>query len=310
MHPFDPVLAIVDPTADAQPAAEKAALIAASVGARLSLLVCDYEATFDPERFRDSARLRELRDEWLAQRQSPLDRLAQGFRANGIAVEATVRWSARLHAGVLAAAEDLSPGLIVKDTHYHSALRRSLFSNTDWHLIRESRWPLLLVKPVAWHEEPRVLAALDPGQARGKPDELDAAILEIAERLRASLNGDLHVLHAFNAAALSAASVSPPSDPAAGLAAVIDAERARLERAIATLGESYRAHVALIHLEEGAAAAVLCRAAQDLTADIMVMGAISRSHVRERLLGSTAERALDQLCCDVLVVKPRTGAAR
>jgi universal stress protein E len=306
MHPFDPVLAIVDPTADAQPAAEKAARIAASAGARLILLVCDYEATFDPERFRDSARLRELRDEWLAQRQGPLDRLAQRLRAKGVTVDATVRWSARLHTGILAAAEDVSPGVIVKDTHYHSALRRSLFTNTDWHLIRESRWPLLLVKPTAWHEEPRVLAALDPGQARGKPDELDAAILEIAERLRACLNGDLHVLHAFNAAALIAASVSPPSD--AGVA-VIDAERARLERALATLRESCRAHVACVHLEDGAAAAVLCRAAQDLTADIMVMGAISRGHVRERLLGSTAERTLDQLSCDVLVVKPRDGAA-
>jgi universal stress protein E len=216
-----------------------------------------------------------------------------------------VRWSARLHTGILAAAEDLSPGLIVKDTHYHSALSRSLFTNTDWHLIRESRRPLLLVKPAGWHEEPRVLAALDPGQARGKPDELDAAILEVAERMRAALNGDLHVLHAFDTAALIAASVSPPSDSAAGAAAVIDAERTRLARALTAFGESYRAHVARVHLEDGAAAAVLCRAAQDLTADIMVMGAISRGQVRERLLGSTAERALDQLCCDVLVVKPR-----
>jgi universal stress protein E len=34
------------------------------------------------------------------------------------------------------------------------------------------------------------------------------------------------------------------------------------------------------------------------------MGAISRSRLRELFIGSTAERILDRLHCDVLVVKP------
>jgi hypothetical protein len=37
--------------------------------------------------------------------------------------------------------------------------------------------------------------------------------------------------------------------------------------------------------------------------DIMVMGAISRSHLKQKLIGSTAERLLEYLPCDVLVVK-------
>jgi universal stress protein E len=34
------------------------------------------------------------------------------------------------------------------------------------------------------------------------------------------------------------------------------------------------------------------------------MGAISRSRLEELFVGSTAERVLDRLACDVLVVKP------
>jgi universal stress protein E len=35
------------------------------------------------------------------------------------------------------------------------------------------------------------------------------------------------------------------------------------------------------------------------------MGAVSRSALRRLLIGNTAERVLDELGCDVLIVKPR-----
>ena len=51
-------------------------------------------------------------------------------------------------------------------------------------------------------------------------------------------------------------------------------------------------------------AEVLPRMAEGLGADVVVMGAVSRSRVRELFVGSTAERVLDRVGCDVLVVKP------
>jgi universal stress protein E len=45
--------------------------------------------------------------------------------------------------------------------------------------------------------------------------------------------------------------------------------------------------------------------AQKAHADIVVMGAISRSGLRRLLIGNTAERVLNEMPCDVLVVKPR-----
>jgi universal stress protein E len=41
-----------------------------------------------------------------------------------------------------------------------------------------------------------------------------------------------------------------------------------------------------------------------LKADIVVMGAISRSGLKRIFIGNTAEAVLDALPCDVLVVKP------
>ena len=49
---------------------------------------------------------------------------------------------------------------------------------------------------------------------------------------------------------------------------------------------------------------MLPRVAESLGASLLVMGAVSRSRLQEIFLGSTAERVLDRIACDVLVVKP------
>jgi universal stress protein E len=41
-----------------------------------------------------------------------------------------------------------------------------------------------------------------------------------------------------------------------------------------------------------------------LGCDIVVMGAISRSGMKRVVIGNTAERLLDDLPCDLLIVKP------
>ncbi len=43
---------------------------------------------------------------------------------------------------------------------------------------------------------------------------------------------------------------------------------------------------------------------EEIDAAVVVMGAISRSGIDRVFVGSTAERLLDELVCDVLVVKP------
>ena len=44
--------------------------------------------------------------------------------------------------------------------------------------------------------------------------------------------------------------------------------------------------------------------------DIVVMGAMSRSGLKRMLIGNTAERLLDRLPCDLLIVKPAEFANR
>ena len=58
------------------------------------------------------------------------------------------------------------------------------------------------------------------------------------------------------------------------------------------------------HLDEGAAHECLQQAAKEHEADFVVMGAVARRGLSRLVIGSTAERVLDRLPCDLIIIKP------
>jgi universal stress protein E len=315
---LDRILAVVDPTSDVQPALEKARLLAKRAGATLELFICDFDPSLSGRPLFDSEQLKQLRVEFVNERMEFLEELADEVRAEGIKVETHVHWDNPVYRGILRRVQESSPDLVVKDTHHHSAVRRVLLTNTDWSLIRSCPAPLLLAKPLDWSAHPRILAALDPEHVGDQPAALDHAILDAAELLARSLDGELHAVHAFLSAALLAAvsgagagAMAFPTGASAG--EVVLHERERIGAVLGGVAAAHSLPAERIHVEQGSAADVLQIVARSLAADVLVMGAVSRSRLQELFVGSTAERVLDRLSCDVLVVKQperRTTAQR
>jgi len=307
MKRLDRILAVFDPTSEAQPALGKAASLARVFGSTLELFICDFDPSLSGQPFFDTDKLRELREEFLTERVEFLEEVADGLRAQGIAVETHVHWDNPLYRGIVRRVQESGPDLVVKDTHYHSVIRRTVFTNTDWSLIRACPAPLLLAKPGDWRVPPKVVAALDPGHLGDKPAALDHDILDCAQLLAGRLSGEVHAVHAFFPAALLAATTAMTGMPmVSGVTAgeIVETERKRIAGVLSGIVASHALPPERIHLEQGSAADVLPRLAERLAADVLVMGAVSRSRVQELFVGSTAERVLDRIGCDVLVVKP------
>jgi universal stress protein E len=300
------ILAVIDPTADAQPALERAALIAARTGASLELFLCDYDQYLAGERFFDEDSLEKARQGLLSSHRRRLQGLAQSLAAQrGLEVSHDVTWDHPLHEGIIRKAVACGASLVVKDTHFHPAYKRSVFSNTDWSLIRGCPVELLLVKPREIASRPVVLAAVDPLHEHDKPAELDDRILAAATAYCDAMAGELHVCHAFDPApalAVSADSVTMPlAVPAREL---IDSLKSTHTRAVESLIRTHGLPREQAHIHQGPAHEVLVDLCEELQADLIVMGAISRSGLKRLFLGSTAEQLLDRLPCDLLIVKP------
>ena len=140
------ILAVVDPTAEAQPAIGRAAWLAKHTGADLELLVCYYNEYLSGDRLFDSPSLEKARAEVIASEENFLESLAEPLRADGIVVKTTALWDHPLYEGIVRHAIEIQADIVFKDTHHHAALTRAVLTNTDWNLIRTCPAPLWLVK--------------------------------------------------------------------------------------------------------------------------------------------------------------------
>lgn len=111
-----------------------------------------------------------------------------------------------------------------------------------------------------------------------------------------------HVMHSYFPSTIAVASAG--GMPVVGVSTEALAADQGLQRSkIKQWTDIFRVTDANIHVEPGVAAECLPRMAAECRADIVVMGAVSRSDLKRVLIGSTAERALEAMPCDVLVVR-------
>ena len=299
------ILVVVDPTTKEQPALARAAWLSGKLGCSLELFICDYDQYLAGERFFDTKALERARSGLLKRHLKRLEKLAAPLRAEGISVSIDAVWDHPLHEGIVRKIERAKPRLVAKDTHYHSAIRRSLFSNTDWHVIRDCTAPLWLVKP---HSEPAVttlLAAVDPVHERDKPGKLDHKILDTAQDICAAIGGNLQVVHSFDPAPIYAVSTDAMSFPITEPINEAVAElRTQHQAAMDELTKGHDLATGSTHLIDGETREVLVGAVDKLGADVVVIGAVSRGALTRLALGSTAERVLDFVPCDLLIIKP------
>lgn len=294
MNPIRSLLVIVDPTASLHPAIDKAAVLAERFSARMDLFVCETKASSNIRHASQSS------DDL----KSMVEGLAEPLRKRGLDVTTEAIKADPLPAALLNRVERTCAQLVVKDTHHHTVAHRTILTNTDWELIRGCPVPLLLTKPRAWSGNPTVCAAVDPGHHDDKPVLLDRCILDVASALATKFAGPLHVLHAYIPMAMVATAVGsvPPivMDVSPELLAN---ERTNKLKELTALVSDYGVPAGNVHLEVGGTREVLCRLAQQLNADVMTMGAVSRSAVKRAFIGSTAETILEHLPCDALIVK-------
>jgi len=298
------VLVVVDPTATSHPSIERAAWFARPMGASIELFISDYAPQLANPRSHGTAATG-ARAALLERHRQRLEQLAQPLLAAGLAVTTDARLDHPLYDSIVRKAQDSSADVVIKDTHYHSALKRSIFSNTDWHLIRNCPATLWLVKPRPPGRRPLFVAAVDPLHEHDKPANLDHRIVETATDLADSLGGQAHVFHAFDAMLAIAISTDAMTMPIAlPINDLADAMRAEHTEAVQRLCKAHGVPPEHTHIQQGGTRQALLALTEQLRADAVVMGALSRSGLKGLFIGNTAEDVLDRLHCDLIIVKP------
>jgi universal stress protein E len=305
MKKLSRVLCVVDPTSREHLALERAAWLCGKSKAQLDLFICDYNEHLSGQRLFDSPSLENARQKVGDEHLAFLEKLAAPLRKSGLEIRTSSAWDYPLHEGIIRHAVSIKADMLIKDTRYHSALERMILSNSDWQLIRSCPVPLWLAKTSIDTAQPLFICSIDPMNQHDKPAALDDAILQIGKSLATLCGGEVHAFHAYDPRIAMAATtvnaylpVSLPYDE------INTQMRERHDKRFREITDYHDIEPEYTHLVSGRTEDELPQLADKLNAAVVVMGAVARNRLDRLFVGSTAERTLNHLHCDLLIIKP------
>lgn len=285
-------------SAEPEPALARAVFLARETNATLELFLSDQSPSrlsIGQAGLRASSACGDLRGTQ-ATLEAVADRLVKGER---LTVATEVASSRDPIEAIMEKVRQTRPDMMVKTTRHDSTLTRTLFNSTDWHLVRSCPCPLMLVNGHEW-ENRRIIACVDPAHIHSDAETLDDAIMEAAQMLAYRLRGELHVFH----------SIEMLPEPIFRLlfprSSYIDYERTTAdehEDLVEDLIRRFGIGCSRVHYAVGRPAETLPAFASAMQASLVVIGGVAKGALESLFIGNTAEKVLDDLDCDVLVVK-------
>ncbi len=239
-----------------------------------------------------------------SQREADLQRTATRVRRFGVTPRVTLLDGSPVNA-LVAEVRRGRHDLLVLDAPSPDSVQPD--RTTATRLVRECPCPVLFAHG-GRRGRPRVLVAVDTGPWRGRAtDVLNAALMQTGLWFSDALNGELHVLHAWEAYGerIMRRGGLTQTELKQYVTDAREQVRHDLEDTVAPFSD--RIDPTHIHLEHGDARKAIGAFATRHCIDLIVIGTVPRRGLAARVIGNTAETVLDKAPCSVLVIEPPRG---
>lgn len=268
---FKDILCIIDPTTNQQRSLDRAAFIARQSGGRVHALLCFTPplgaAAEDADALLAAEQLRH--ELWLEELIKPL-------KVTDIEVTTTVQSNSDWRTGLAEAVRAADADLLIKAASTRTPLRRRLMKTSDWLVLREARCPVLFAKRADGAAIDKVLAAVNISATDAAHMHLTDVVLAAGREAAEQLGAQLNVVNAYTD---SKNFIHPPDL----------AKRAGVDR--------QQAHVGDADPED-----LIANVCQKIAAGVVIIGSVGRKGLAAAVVGNTAERILDTVAADILVI--------
>lgn len=300
MDNFKSILVVIDPTRVDQPALSRAAELASKTGADVNVFLSIYDFSYEMTTMLSSEEREAMRRGVVGQRREWVEQLVEPFGRKGLNLTVKVVWHNRPFEATIKEAISGRHDLIVKATQKHDKLKSVIFTPTDWHLLRKSPVPVLLVKEHDWPANGHILAAINAGNEDEAHVSLNHKVANQATHLASLVKANVHFVNSFPGTPVNIAIEIPEFDPQAYNEAVRDHHIEEL----AKIAEKFGVPEGQCHVAEGLPEDVIPRISKETDAELVIIGTVGRTGLSAALIGNTAEHVIDRLDCDVLAIKP------
>ena len=309
MQSVKKILVCLDPMHDRQPSLDKAIYLAKSYQASIDLLLVVYNRSVIGNLFFNSQEQQAAMQGYINSQKRWVESYLNAVEEAGISCSFDVVWHKPLYEAIINKATEIKADLVIKSTHKHPTINKVFFTPNDWQLLKSCPVPLILAKAETNASYAKVLAAIDPSHGHDKPEKLDTLITSNGLDIANQLGSEFNVTHCFDPIGyqlwsdigLGMGVGMGPSDFTMGE----ENYEAYLEQLKKTHQEKFDKVVAPFeladeqkHLLEGYPETLLPELVDKLDIDLLVLGTVYHSG----LVGSTAEKILDRVNCDILSV--------
>lgn len=297
---FSKILAVLDPVSQEQKALARAIHVSRLEQSSLTLFVSIYDFSYEMTTMLSSDERESMRKALLEEREEWVRECLTAYDTRDLDISIEVVWHHRPFEAIIKCAVEHQHSLIIKGTRRHDKLQSVIFTPTDWHLLRKAPCPVLLVKDHLWPPHGQVIAAVNAGAEDKAHQSLNERIIDAASHMSSALQSQLHLINCYPTAPINMAIEIPEFDTSDYQANVRDYHQKSLHK----LSEQFHLDTGFLHVREGLPETQIPALAEELDAELVVLGTVGRTGFTAALLGNTAEHVIEQLNCDVLAIKP------
>lgn len=302
---FNHILVIIDPDNQKQAALERALHLVqqqkSQQPVKITAFLAVYDLSYAISVTLSSEEREEIQQNIIAQKQIWIENLLKQYQQDNIDFNIAVTWHNNEADAIEAEANKHHYDLVVKFTQQQEDLTSLLFTPTDWQLLRKLNIPLLMVKNGDWQHHRRILVAVNVSDDESYHDAFNKQLVGLSMSLAQQLDrGNIHLVTAYPQAPISLALDLPEFG-------VVDHSNSLRGQHLINM-KALRQHFSIdedhTHVYEGLPEEVIPRVAEEIGAELVVLGTIGRTGLSAVLLGNTAEHVISKLNCNLLAIKP------
>ena len=300
MEKYQKILAVVDPTTDDQKALKRAIELAQKTKASITAFLSIYDFSYEMTTMLSGDEREAMRQSVINDRKQWLESLLAELDISGLSIDCKVIWHNRPFEQIISQVLNHGYDIVIKGTHQHDKLKSVIFTPTDWHLLRKCPCPVLLVKEHLWPDNGNILAAINIGSEEEEHKALNDKITAEAKQLTKVMNANLHLVNSFPGTPVNIAIEIPEFNANDYNESMLKHHKGvMLEHATA-----FNVPEQNTHIKEGLPEDVIQSVAEEIDAELVILGTVGRTGITAALIGNTAEHVIDRLNCDVLALKP------
>ncbi|MGB2740127.1 MAG: universal stress protein UspE [Cognaticolwellia sp.] len=300
MEKYQKILAIVDPTTEDQKALKRAIELAQKTGASITAFLSIYDFSYEMTTMLSSDEREAMRQSVINDRTLWLQTILAELDVSNLSIDCKVIWHNRPFEQIINQVLKNGYDIVIKGTHQHDKLKSVIFTPTDWHILRKCPCPVLLVKEHLWPDNGNIIAALNIGSDEEEHKSLNEKITAEAKQLTKVMKANLHLVNSFPGTPVNIAIEIPEFNANDyNLSMLKHHKSVMLEHA-----KAFNVAPENTHIKEGLPEDVIQSLANELDAELVILGTVGRTGFSAALIGNTAEHVIDRLNCDVLALKP------